>query len=180
MKNIQTWQISIIIGFVALTVTIPCGCSNEPPAEPPINSGHSDSTKAYSQGLVFDMLAGTWKSEDGKTYELWIKKPDGTFQSRVYRLNKFDTIVSEEAIIYQEKSRWVFENKVKGQNEGQSIKFYSTQLTNHSVQFSNPAHDFPTDVNYTLPDSNTIRAFIIGPNKKGNLDTIPFNYNRIK
>lgn len=180
MKNILSWQSVILLASITLTMTVPSACSNEPPAELQINSGHLDSTKAYSQSLVFDMLAGTWKSEDGKTYEQWIKKPDGTFQSRVYNLNKFDTIVSEEAIIYPENGQWIFENKVKGQNDGQSIKFFSTQLTNHSVQFSNPAHDFPTDVNYTLPDNNTIRAFIIGPNKKGSKDTIPFNYSRVK
>jgi len=48
------------------------------------------------------------------------------------------------------------------------------------VQFSNPAHDFPTDINYTVADANTLRAFIVGPNNKGGKDTIPFNYIRVK
>ena len=108
-----------------------------------------------------------------------MKKAESTFQSRVYILNHSDTIVSEEASNYQENGQWVFENKVIGQDDDQPIKFYSTQLTNHSVQFSNPPHDFPTDVNYSLPDKNTIRAFIIGLNKKGNKDTTPFHYRRV-
>ena len=108
MKNIQPWQIVIILAFVTLTVTILSACSNEPPAEAKIISDHSDNTKTLSQGLVFDLLTGTWKSEKGKTYEQWIKKPDGTFQSRVYSLKNSDTIVSEEAIIYQENGQWFF------------------------------------------------------------------------
>lgn len=108
-----------------------------------------------------------------------VKKTDGTHQSREYSLKQSDTFVSDEATIYQENGKWAFENKVKGQNDGKSIKFSSTQLSNNSVQFSNRSHDFLTDVNYTLPDKNTISAFITGPNKKGNKDTMPFNYIRV-
>jgi hypothetical protein len=76
--------------------------------------------------------------------------------------------------------KWVFENTVKGENDGKSVKFVSTKLTENSIQFSNPEHDFPNDVNYTVADENTVRAFIVGKNNKGGLDTIPFNYTRVK
>ena len=69
---------------------------------------------------------------------------------------------------------------MKGQNEGKAVKFTSTFLNETSVQFSNPAYDFPTDINDTVTDANTIRAFIVGPNNKGGKDTIPFNYIRVK
>ena len=69
---------------------------------------------------------------------------------------------------------------MKGQNDGKAIKFTSIILNEKTVQFSNPQHDFPTDINYTVADANTVNAFIIGPNNKGGKDTIPFNYTRLK
>lgn len=130
--------------------------------------------------LVFDRLVGTWKSEDGKSFEQWIKNGNGTFQSRAFSIKEADTSWNEQATIYRENDNWVFENTVKGQNDGNAVKFTSTILTETTVQFSNPQHDFPTDINYTVPDVNTVNAFIIGPNNKGGRDTIPFNYTRIK
>ena len=115
--------------------------------------------------LVFDKLVGIWKSEDGKSFEQWTKK---------------DTSLNEQATIYRENDNWIFENTVKDQNDGKAIKFISTLFNEKTVQFSNPLHDFPTDVNYTMPDANTVNAFISGPNKKGGKDTIPFNYTRLK
>ncbi|MEI9909080.1 MAG: hypothetical protein WDO71_05080 [Bacteroidota bacterium] len=130
--------------------------------------------------LVFDKLRGTWQSEDGKSFERWAKNDDGTFRSVAFSIKGSDTSWNEQALIYPGKNNWVFENTVKGQNEGKAVKFISTLLTATSVQFSNPAHDFPTDINYTVPGANTLNAFIIGPNAKGGKDTIPFNYTRVK
>ena len=130
--------------------------------------------------IVFDKLVGLWKNEDGKSFEQWTKNDNGTFQSRGYSINGTDTSWNEQATIYPENNNWVFENTVKNQNDGKAIKFTSTILTETSIQFSNPKHDFPTDINYTLADGNTINAFIVGPNSKGGKDTIPFNFTRIK
>jgi hypothetical protein len=129
---------------------------------------------------VFEKLLGTWQSEDGKSFERWKKNDDGTYRSDVYNLKGSDTSWNEQARIYPEKNQWVFENTVKGQNDGKSVKFTSTIITDNRVQFSNPAHDFPTDVNYTLLDMNTLNAFIIGPNSNGGKDTILFNSKRFR
>jgi len=129
--------------------------------------------------LVFDKLVGVWRSENGKSFEQWTKNADGTFRSRVFSINGTDTSFNEEANIYKDNEKWIFENRVKGQNEGKAVKFVSSLLTYNSVQFSNPGHDFPTDINYTLSNANTLNAFIIGPNKNGGRDTIPFNSTKI-
>jgi len=129
--------------------------------------------------LVFDKLVGTWLLEDGKTFEQWTKNADGTYRSIVFSINGNDTTYIEKARTYKENENWVFENTVIRQNAGKAIKFTSSKLTDITIQFSNPAHDFPTDINYTLPDANTINAFIIGPNKNGGKDTIPYNYKRV-
>jgi hypothetical protein len=129
---------------------------------------------------VFEKLLGTWQSENGKNFEQWKKNGDGTYQSDVYSLIGKDTSWKEQAHIYAENAKWIFENRVKDQNEGKAIKFTSIILTDNSVQFSNPVHDFPTDINYTVLDQNTLHAFIIGPNGKGGKDTIPYNSKRVQ
>jgi hypothetical protein len=133
-----------------------------------------------STGNVFDKLVGIWQSEDGKSFEQWSENDNGTYRSVAFSVNGADTSWNEQASIYPENDKWVFENTVKGQNNGKAVRFVSSALSDNSVQFSNPAHDFPTDINYTLPDANIVHAFIIGPNGKGGKDTIPFNYVRLK
>jgi hypothetical protein len=129
---------------------------------------------------VFEKLVGTWKSENGRSFERWTRNSDGTYRADVYSIKGTDTSWNEQARIYPEYSKWVYENIVKNQNDGKAVRFTSILLNDNSVQFSNPAHDFPTDVNYTLPDMNTLHAFIIGPNSKGGRDTIPFNSTRVQ
>ncbi len=150
-------------------------------ADKSIDKKDSDDVKinAVEQPLVFDQLVGTWKNENGKSFEQWIKYPDGSYTSSVYSLKGSDTSWNEIAKIFKENGSWVFENNVKGQNDGQSVRFTSTILSEREVQFSNPSHDFPTDVHYTLVDSNTVHAFIIGPGKNGRKDTIHFDYTRV-
>ncbi len=129
--------------------------------------------------LVFDKLVGLWQQENGKSFERWSKNENGSYRSVAFSVKGTDTSWNEQASIYPEGGDWIFENNVAGQNEGKSVKFTSLILEANSVQFNNPAHDFPTDVNYTVIDSKTMHAFIVGPNTKGGKDTIPFSYTRL-
>jgi hypothetical protein len=167
--------------FLLFFSSILFSCNNENKKKTETTANDSDSSGvAENKQLVFDKLVGTWKSEDGKSFERWIKNADGTFQSAVYSVKEKDTTWNEQAKIYMETDKWVYENTVSGQNNGKSVKFTSTSLSESNVQFSNPAHDFPNDINYTVADENTVRAFIVGKNEKGGKDTIPFNYTRVK
>lgn len=132
------------------------------------------------QELVFDKMLGIWKNANGRSFEQWTKTGQGYYESRVFAVKGTDTVVREEAKVYKENEKWVFETLVRGQNNGQSVKFTSTVFTSSVVQFSNPAHDFPTDINYSISDQNTLKAFIVGPNAKGGRDTIPFSYSRVR
>ena len=168
-----------VFTFIAITSMLHIAACNENKD----SAEHAAETTAASpetKELVFDKLVGTWKSEDGKSFEQWTKNANGTYRSRAYSVKGTDTSWNEQANIYRENDNWIFENTVKGQNDGNAVKFTSTILNDKTVQFSNPQHDFPTDVNYTLPDANTVNAFIIGPNNKGGKDTIPFNYTRLQ
>lgn len=165
-----------LIGFLLIINLVACNDTG---------STAEKTTEAITAGnktkeLVFDKLIGLWKSEDGRSFEQWDKKADDSYQSRVYSIKGADTSWNEQAKIYPENDNWIFENTVKDQNDGNAVKFTSTILNEKTVQFSNPHHDFPTDINYTVQDANTLNAFIIGSNNKGGKDTIRFNYTRIK
>jgi hypothetical protein len=163
--------------IVFVTFIVACTGNDDKSKE---TTGESQTTSnETAKQLVFEKLVGTWQSEDGKSFERWTKNDNGTYLSNVFSVKGTDTSWNERANIYQENDKWIFENTVKGQNEGKAVKFTSILLNESSVQFSNPAHDFPTDVSYTVPDANTVKAFIIGPNKNGGKDTIPFGYTRV-
>jgi hypothetical protein len=159
--------------FVLPAWLVVSACNNSKTGTAPVAS-------VVKTDLVFDKLIGTWQNEDGTGFERWTIKEDGSFQSVSFSVRGSDTTWNENARIYPENDQWVFENTVKGQNDGKAVKFTSSLLSDSSVQFSNPAHDFPTDVNYTVINADSVRAFIVGPNGKGGKDTIPFNYVRVK
>ncbi|HEY6504183.1 MAG TPA: DUF6265 family protein [Chitinophagaceae bacterium] len=165
--------------ILVITVSI-AACNNESNNTVDDAGSKTDTAAVAGKQLVFDKIAGTWQSEDGKSFERWIKNEDGSFQTTVFSIKGADTSWIESGKVYPENGQWVFENTVKDQNDGKPVKFVSSSLSENSVQFSNPAHDFPTDINYTLPDAKTINAFIVGPNDKGGKDTIPYNFKRVE
>ncbi|HYV54375.1 MAG TPA: DUF6265 family protein [Chitinophagaceae bacterium] len=138
---------------------------------------NSSSTKTQ---LVFNKLVGTWQTVGGTGFEQWAKEEDGSFRYVSFKVTGSDTSRDEHARIYREQDKWIFDVLVNGQNDGKAIKFTSSSLSNNSVQFSNPAHDFPTDINYTVVNADSVHAFIVGPNDKGGKDTIPYNFVRVK
>ena len=172
MKSVK-FQSLIIIVIILLIVA----CNNNKETKE-TTSTETNAVPAPGK-IIFDRLVGTWQNTDGKSFERWTKNEDGSFNSAAYSIKGSDTMWNERASVYQENSNWIFENLVTGQNEGKAVKFTSTQLSPTSVQFSNPAHDFPTDINYSSTSDTTIHAFIIGPNEKGGKDTILFDFRKI-
>lgn len=132
------------------------------------------------KAFVLDQLVGTWQSDDGKSFERWTKETNQRYHSMAYVLNGPDTLVNEQADIYEEGGHWVFDNLVSGQNHGKRIRFVSSFVRDRAIQFSNPEHDFPNEIHYSLPDPDHVHAFIVGNNEKGGKDTIPFNFTRLK
>lgn len=168
----------IIISSATLS---PMSCNSEnKPAEPVVTAVEQPASTEIKGIPVLDKLVGTWQSKNGKNFETWTKAGNGNYAAAAYSVRGKDTSWNEQASIYPKDNNWVFENTVRGQNDGKTITFTSSLINENSIQFSNPEHDFPTDVNYTIADENTLHAFIIGPNSKGGKDTIPFNYTRVK
>jgi len=164
-----------IITLLTAASLLACNNSENKP-----NEQATVNTNPPQTGLVFDKLVGTWQNDDQKSFERWHKNDDGTYGSAGFQVKGTDTSWNEQALIYPENNAWIFANTVKGQNDGKPVKFTSILVTGNRVQFNNPAHDFPTDINYTLADINTLEAFIVGPNTSGGKDTIPFTFKRLK
>jgi hypothetical protein len=128
------------------------------------------------EDLIFSTLTGTWQRSNGRTHEKWEQKPDGSFFSVMYSVRGADTTIQEEVTTTREGNRWVY--AVKGAGNAEIVRFPSVEVTPTKAHFSNPAHDFPTDIVYELTDPNNLRAFIVGTNNQGIKDTIWFMYKR--
>lgn len=128
--------------------------------------------------VIFNKLPGTWQRSNGRTHEKWEKKPDGSFFSVMYSVRGADTTLQEEVTTTREGNRWVY--AVKGAGNAEIVRFPSVEVTPTKAHFSNPSHDFPTDIVYELIDPTKLRAYIVGPNDKGGKDTVWFNFTRIR
>ncbi len=165
---------------IAILACILSACNNQQSDTASTTTDSTGTVTEHPVETVFDKLVGTWQNTGDKSFERWTKNNNGTYRTVVFDVKGSDTTYKEDNQVYQENGKWVSENKVSGQNNGKSIKFTESMLTASSFQFSNPAHDFPTDIHYDVVDANTVNAYIVGPNNKGGKDTIPFNYTRVK
>ena len=170
MNTVIAWRRFTVIVILATIA----GCNNPGNKVTEIDSAGP----GIEEPMLFDRLTGTWQHSNGRSFERWTNESVGRYRAVVFSVKGSDTSWNEQADIYNEQGKWVFENTVQGQNDGRSIKFIESGISDTHVQFSNPAHDFPTDVNYRLVDANTLEAFIIGPGDNGNKDTIRFHYKR--
>lgn len=167
----MNYQIYILAS--AFAVLSACSTNTVDPVE--------DSTlpKTDEELILFDKMLGLWENEDGKSYERWSKLDDNTYLSVGFQVDGADTVYTERVEIHNKNGQWISENTVPGQNDGKAIEFRVTELTGNEVHFSNPAHDFPTDIHYHLTNEKTVNAFIAGPNQAGGVDTIPIHFTRV-
>ena len=136
------------------------------------------SSNLLQDELIFSKLTGIWQRSNGRTHEKWEQKPDGSFFSVMYSVRGADTTIQEEVTTTREGNRWVY--AVKGAGNAEIVRFPSVEVTPTKAHFSNPTHDFPTDIVYELIDPTKLRAYIVGPNDKGGKDTVRFDFTRIK
>lgn len=138
-----------------------------------------DDTFFSEPEFVLDKFVGTWKNDDGIHFERWKKLDSSQFSSDVFRIDGKDTIFLEVAKIYFANQKWNFENWVEGQNENKKVIFKAENWEENQISFKNPLHDFPTEIHYQFVSDSILKAFIVGKNEDGKLDTIYFNYQRI-
>jgi hypothetical protein len=121
-----------------------------------------------------DWLVGTWQNETekGTFTETWQITENTTKEGNTYkRLEAFssliknrDTLFSEEVVLFK-IDKWMYSVLASGENDGKSVVFPSTKITDTELVFENPEHDFPKKITYSLITPDSLYAEISGDGK---------------
>jgi hypothetical protein len=121
-------------------------------------------------------LAGCWErsSGGGVVEEQWMR-PRGATLLGMSRTVRGDTTVEFESMrIYEDRGGLVFAARPSGQPPAE---FRSTEVTDSSAAFANPAHDFPQRIVYRrLPDGSLLAR--VEGTRKGTAAAVDFPYRR--
>jgi hypothetical protein len=119
-----------------------------------VNPIHS---KKYAELEKSVWLLGVWQKQSGKGIltESWRRLDDSTFVGRSFFVVNCDTLSSEKIRLEQRNGKLYYIPTVADQNEGKPIAFTQNSLTDSTVTFENPQHDFPQKIDYRFqkPDS---------------------------
>lgn len=136
-----------------------------------ISCSNSNSTKttgvnsnSFTELEKASWLLGGWQnnSPEGSATEVWEKQNDSTFTGKSYFVVGKDTVSYETISLEQHGKELFYIPIVKGQNNGQPVKFTLTALTSKQLVFENPKHDFPQKISYTQLTTDSLLAEISG------------------
>ncbi len=116
----------------------------------------------YAQLSKTKWLIGTWQKQSakGSLTESWQQLDDSTFVGRSFFVSKGDTLSSESISLEQRSGKLYYIPTVSNQNDGNAIVFTQTSLTDSTVIFENPAHDFPQKISYSSISKDSMSAEI--------------------
>jgi len=122
-------------------------------------------------------LAGCWEVTAGELVieEHWMAARGGTLlgMSRTVRGGRLAEY--ELLLLHEEESGWVYEAHPSGQP---AASFKSSAITDTSMVFSNPDHDFPQTITYFRISSDSLLARIAGE-RGGRLRQVEFPFRRV-
>ncbi|RWU10955.1 DUF6265 family protein [Pedobacter chitinilyticus] len=126
-------------------------------------------------------LIGTWenKTSRGSIYETWAKVNDKELFAKSYALKERDTMVFESVLLVEEKGGLFYIPIVTNQNGGQPVRFTLKTISDTTLIFENPQHDFPQIISYTKIDNDRLVAEISGV-KNGQQRKQTFPMQRIR
>ncbi|MFL9483421.1 DUF6265 family protein [Chitinophagaceae bacterium LWZ2-11] len=138
-------------------------------------------TKLKSEIKKAEWLIGTWenKTPKGSIYESWIKISKNEFSGKSYAMKEKDTIIFETIRLVQEDGSLFYIPTVKNQNDGLPIRFALKIVSDTTLVFENPQHDFPQIISYTKIGTDALVAEISG-NKNGHPHKQTFPMKRVK
>ena len=94
---------------------------------------------------TLDWLTGCWQSEDGTSREVWSQSEDGYFFGYALVLNEGKVVFFEQMRI-DPGAAPTFQAYPRGAGPS---GFPAVAVTNASVTFANPDHDYPQKIKYT-------------------------------
>jgi hypothetical protein len=109
-------------------------------------------------------LRGTWENntQKGILYESWTQTSEYEMAAKSYMLKGEDSVLFELMRIVQERGSLAFISTVNNQNNNLPVRFVKMTITDTSVIFINPAHDFPQIISYTKIGQDSLLAEISG------------------
>ncbi len=137
--------------------------------------------QAASPGSVsiqkLSWLAGCWEGGQGerRIEEQWMAPRGGAMLGMGRTVNGARLVEHEAMIIREEEASLTFTARPSGQQEA---TFGSIELTEASVVFENPAHDFPQRVIYRRQSDGSLLARIEGT-QDGKLSGVDFPMRRV-
>ncbi|MFT3794118.1 DUF6265 family protein [Flavobacterium sp.] len=120
--------------------------------------------KQPAQITKADWLLGDWenKTPQGDLSESWQKANDSTYNGASYFIKGKDTLFAESVVLSEKNGEVLYTVTAKGQNNDLPVAFKMTTATAKQIIFENPAHDFPTKIQYQLVNKDSIVAQISG------------------
>lgn len=127
----------------------------------------------FAQSLP-DFLAGTWKVENGETYEHWDKINENNFKGISYKMINGKMVITEYLDIKKTDGKIIYTAIVLNQNNGIGIDFNLTS-SDSLFSFENPIHDFPNFIRYKHISENKMSA-TVGTNE----NNFTLNFEKLK
>lgn len=114
----------------------------------------------YPELKKAEWLLGSWQKQSAKGIltESWQKLNDSTLVGQSNFVSGNDTISSEIIRLEQRNGKLYYIPTVLGKNEGKAIIFALTSLTDSTVTFENPVHDFPQKIEYWFQKPDSLNA----------------------
>jgi hypothetical protein len=122
-------------------------------------------------------LAGCWEMRAGELVieEHWMSVRGGTMLGMNRAVRGGELAGYELLILRDEGSSWVYEAHPSGQSPA---SFRSAAITDTSIAFSNPDHDFPQTITYSRISADSLVARTAGESG-GKVREMQFRYRRV-
>ena len=122
-------------------------------------------------------LGGCWELSAGELMieEHWMAVRGGAMLGMSRTVRGGQLAGYELLLLYQEESGWTYEAHPSGQP---TASFRSSAITDTSIVFSNPDHDFPQTITYFRISSDSLLARIAGE-RGGQPRQVEFPYRRV-
>ena len=122
-------------------------------------------------------LAGCWEMSAGELVieEQWMVVRGGTMLGMSRTVRGSELAGYELLLLHEIESGWVYEAHPSGQP---TASFRSSAITDTSIVFSNPDHDFPQTITYFRIGSDSLLARIAGE-QSGQPREVEFPYRRV-
>ncbi len=130
-----------------------------------------------SSAIMPHWLAGCWEVSTGELVieEQWMAVRGGTMIGMSRTVREGELAGYELLRLHEGRSGWVYEAHPSGQP---TASFRSSEITDTSIVFSNPHHDFPQTIAYMRISSDSLLAWIAGE-RSGQFRQVEFLYRRV-